>query len=141
MKKDCLYLFSSMLLVMLLLAACSQSVDNAMPTTTNDQNQGGQEKIIIDHVTVSEDQVVVKGTSTQPDGDCVQTELIAGKVPLDWWPRDACGQVQQGDWELIVPLEEHQIDASVNYVIEAYLEGSDKVAAVLPFDTASPPQP
>jgi hypothetical protein len=135
------YIISSMLLVVLALAACSQPLTNAMPTSTGSPDQGGKEKISIDHVAVSEDQIVVLGTSTLPDGDCVYTELFAGEVPLSWWPTDACGQVQQREWELIVPLDGHKIDASVDYVIHAYLEGSDEIAATLAFDTAGPPQP
>jgi hypothetical protein len=135
------YLISSILLVVLALAACSQPLTNALPTSTGSPDQSEKEKISIDHVTVSEVQIIVRGTSTLPDGDCVHTELFAGELPLSWWPRDACGQVQQREWELIVPLDGHQIDASVDYVIKAYLEGSDEIVATLAFDTDSPPQP
>jgi hypothetical protein len=98
-------------------------------------------KISICHVTVSEIQIIVQGTNALPDGDCVHTEQFAGEDPLSWWPTDACGQVQEKEWELIVPLDGHTIDASVDNVIKAYLDASDENADILIFDTAGPPQP
>lgn len=140
-KFDRFYLFISMMLIIFTLAGCSGMTRGKLADVTTSPVYTGQEKIVIDHVSVSEEKVDVHGTSTLPDGECVETELLGGNALLAWWPEDECSRVQQGKWTLAIPLQGHVIDPSLDYVIQAHLPGEDQVAATFSFDTQGPSAP
>ncbi len=113
----------------------------AVPAPAEGQRPPGGE-VVIEGVQVSGAQVVVRGTSTLPDGTCINTELWADGAPQTWWPTDACATVQQGAWELAVPLEAGRaLQAGVQYMVRAYQPGGPDIVATFPFDLDSPPAP
>lgn len=98
--------------------------------------------VTVKGVTVNDSQITLHGTSTLSEGSCVNTELLANDVSLDWWPKDACARIRQGKWELIVPLEEEQrLQSSVQYIVRAYQSGFSSPIAEFPFDLSGPPGP
>lgn len=99
-------------------------------------------RITIKQVEVSEEQALIRGVSTLPDGECVSAELWADGTPLSWWPSDACATVQEGVWELVVPLEAGQtLQAGVQYMVRAYQPGGPDIVDTFPFDLDTPPTP
>jgi hypothetical protein len=92
---------------------------------------------------VSDVQIIVRGHSTLPDGTCLGTELWADGVLQPWWPTDTCVLIQEGRWELSVPLGEGMapegLDPTVQYVLRAWLPGGPNIVSVFPFDIAGPP--
>lgn len=111
----------------------------AVPSEEGQPPSGG---ITIEGVQVTEAQVVVHGQSTLPDGTCLNAELWAGGVLQTWWPADACALVEQGAWELVVPLEAGQaLRAGVQYVVRAYQPGGPNIVATFPFDLDGPSSP
>jgi hypothetical protein len=101
--------------------------------------QGG---IAVEGVQVTDDAVVVRGTSTLPEGTCVNTELWADGLLQTWWPSDACAPVQNGTWELMVPLDPGQrLEPGVQYMVRAYQPGGPNVVSTFPFDLGGPPTP
>jgi hypothetical protein len=62
-------------------------------------------RVIIERVQVNQGAgIYVSGRSTLPDGECVQTELLANSKNVDWWPRDVCVAVDAGRWEILTAL-------------------------------------
>jgi hypothetical protein len=99
-------------------------------------------RITIKQVEASEEQVLIRGVGTLPDGECVSAELWADGAPLSWWPTDACATVQEGVWELVVPLEPGQtLQAGVQYMVRAYQPGGPDIVDTFPFDLDTPPTP
>ena len=96
--------------------------------------------ITVEGVTVTAEQVVVRGTSTLPDCTCVSAELWADGAPQDWWPVDACASVGEGAWELVIPLPSGQtLQPGVQYMVRAYQPGGPNVVSTFPFDLDGPP--
>jgi hypothetical protein len=107
-----------------------------------DQGQSPSGDIAVTDVHVTEDQVAVRGTTTLPDDACVRTELWADGTPLAWWPTDACAPVTDGEWQMVIPLEEYQaLQSSVQYIVRAYQPGGPNVVSTFPFDLDGPPMP
>jgi hypothetical protein len=107
-----------------------------------EQGQPPGGSITITGVGNSVERVVVRGTSTLPEGSCVSTELWADGAPVTWWPVDACAPVQDGAWELTVRLEAGQaLRPDVQYMVRAYQPGGPNVVSTFPFDVAGPPTP
>jgi len=99
-------------------------------------------RITVEGVEVSDAQVVVRGKSTLPDGACVSAELWANGAPLAWWPLDACAPIQQGAWELVIPLPEGEaLRPGVQYMLRAYQLGGPNIVATFPFSLDAPPMP
>lgn len=98
--------------------------------------------IAIEGVEVTAAHVAVRGRSTLPDGTCVSTELWADGVQQTWWPADACAPIEQGAWEIVVPLEAGQtLQPGVQYMVRAYQPGGPDIVTTFPFDLDSPPVP
>jgi hypothetical protein len=111
----------------------------SVPDETANPPEG---RITIKQVEVNEKQVLIRGVGTLSDGEGVSTELWADGTPLSWWPSDACATVQEGVWELTVPLEPGQrLQAGVQYMVRAYQPGGPNVVASFPFDLDTPPTP
>lgn len=99
-------------------------------------------RITVKQVEVSEEQVLIRGVSTMPDGVCVSTELWADGALLSWWPSGTSATVQGGVWALGVPLEQGQtLQAGVQYIVRAYQPGGPNIVATFPFDLDAPPMP
>jgi hypothetical protein len=104
--------------------------------------QPSSDRITIEGVQVSDAQVVIRGTSTLPDGTCVSTELWADGAPLTWWPAEACAPIRQRAWELGFPLEAGQaLQPGVQYVVRAFQPGGPDIVATFPFDLDGPATP
>ncbi|MGC9400131.1 MAG: FG-GAP repeat domain-containing protein [Anaerolineae bacterium] len=96
-------------------------------------------QISINGVEASPERVVVRGTSTLPEAACLKTELWADGVPLPWWPIDACAEVADGEWKMVVPLEGKQaLQPGVQYMVRAYLSGGPNIVSTFPFDLDGP---
>jgi len=106
----------------------------------DDEGQSPTGRITIEGVEVTDAQVIVRGKSTLPDGDCVSAELWANGVLQDWWPTDACAAIRQGSWELVVPLGAGQaLQPGMQYMVRAYQPGGPNIVATFPFDLDAPP--
>jgi hypothetical protein len=92
---------------------------------------------------IAGDKIIVHGLSTLPDGTCLVTELYADGELQTWWPTDECVEVQEGTWQLSVPLAEgltpEALDPTVQYMLRAFLPGGPNIVSVFPFDIAGPP--
>ncbi len=107
-----------------------------------EQGQPPQGGITVEGVHVTDEQVVVRGTSSLAEGTCVSAELWAGGVLQTWWPAEACAPVEEGTWELVVPLEPgHALEPGVQYMVRAYQPGGPNVVSTFPFDLGGPPTP
>jgi hypothetical protein len=112
------------------------------PTPTAEEGQPPAGDIAVEGVEVTDAHVIVRGTSSLPEGTCVSTELWADGALQSWWPSDACAPVQQGKWELMVPLDPDQtLQPGVQYMVRAYQPGGPNVVSTFPFDLGGPPTP
>lgn len=41
-----------------------------------------------------------------PEETCLETQFFANGEPVDWWPTDTCVRVEEGTWQIAVPLGE-----------------------------------
>jgi hypothetical protein len=71
--------------------------------------------------------IYVSGATNLANNSCIQTELLADKKPVSWWPKDVCIQVEVGQWEILVSLGRRgapaQLDPSSHYVLHAWWPG------------------
>jgi hypothetical protein len=105
-----------------------------------------QGRITAEGVQVTDDeQIVVHGQSTVPDGTCLGSELWADGELQAWWPGDACAAVTDDVWQMVVPLAAggvpSQLDPSAEYVLRVFQQNRTDVATVFAFDLAGPPAP
>jgi hypothetical protein len=95
-------------------------------------------------VTVGEE-IVVHGRSTLPDGACLGSELWANGALQSWWPGETCLVVEDGTWQMAVPLgaagAPAELDRSAHYMLRAFQQGGPDVVSVFAFDLAGPPTP
>lgn len=87
--------------------------------------------------------LIVRGESRLPDGACIQVRLYADQSLQSWWPADLCGTVEEGVWEISVPLvsADYSIELSpeVIYQVIANQEGVPGVESqIFVFDLAPP---
>jgi hypothetical protein len=94
---------------------------------------------------IAGEQIIVHGRSTSPDGTCLETELYADGQLQPWWPTKTCVPVEDGTWQISVPLGKGEapveLDASVQYVVRAYQRHGPNIVSVFPFNVAGPPTP
>jgi hypothetical protein len=81
--------------------------------------------ITIDRVQVNQGAgIYVAGRSTLPDGECVQTELLADEKVLEWWPREVCVEIASRRWEILAALGRQgapeRLDPNAAYEIHAW---------------------
>jgi len=69
---------------------CYHASEERVVAVPDEEGQPSNGRITIEGVEASDAQVIVRGTSTLPDGTCVSTELWADGAPLTWWPAEAC---------------------------------------------------
>lgn len=58
------------------------------------------------HINWNED-ISFHGSSTLPDGTLLRTQFYEEDEPIAWWPVDTDVQVQNGEWQMTVPLSEN----------------------------------
>ena len=97
--------------------------------------------VSIEGVQVTPEAIVVTGRSTWPDGTSIQAELLAGDQGAIWWPESAYAVVQEGVWQITVPLDGVALDREVAYTVYAWAESDASNRAAFPFDLAGPPTP
>jgi hypothetical protein len=102
---------------------------------------GATGAVAIEGVQVTPDSIVVKGHSTLPDEISIQVELLAGDQGAVWWPESAYAVVQDGAWQITVPLDGVTLDRDLTYTVYARAEGDDSTRVAFPFDLAGPPTP
>jgi hypothetical protein len=110
------------------------------------EGQPPKGSITIEGVQVTDgESIAVHGQSTLPDGTCLGTELWADGVLQTWWPGETCVPVQDGAWQLSVPLGRDgvpvELEDTAQYVVRAYQQDGPNIVAVFPFDLAGPPAP
>jgi hypothetical protein len=108
-----------------------------LPTGT----ESAEGSITIQSVHAERGEITFSGQSTLSQGTCLRTQLFADGTQVAWWPADACANVQDGAWEIAVPLPEEGLDPSVQYVLHVRQQGAPSVEAKFPFDSTGPPTP
>jgi len=86
--------------------------------------------------------VEFSGISTLPNGTRLQTQLYVGDKPLSWWPADKLIKVQNGVWEISVPLGENgapkYLSMSTYYSFKVWEKDNPTVMAGSGFDLMGP---
>lgn len=101
-------------------------------------------KIDANHSGVKNGELIeFSGISTLPDGTCLQTQLYVGDEPLSWWPTEKPVHVQDGKWEITVPLGKDgapkYLSMSTYYSFKVWEKDNPAVVAVSGFDLTAPP--
>lgn len=107
---------------------------------------GPQGSITIEGVQVTAgEQVVVHGQSTLPDATCLGSELWAEGDLQAWWPGETCVPVQDGVWQMIVPLGTGEVpvelDPAAQYMLRVFQQNGPDIVSVFAFDLSGPPTP
>jgi hypothetical protein len=100
---------------------------------------GPSGEVTIEHVQVRPDALTVDGRSTFPDGTSVRLELLAGGQGAIWWPESASTTVQEGAWQITVPLDGVTLDPALDHVVYAWAEQDESSRVTFYFDLAGPP--
>jgi hypothetical protein len=91
------------------------------------------------------EQIAVHGASTLPDGTCLGSELWANGELQTWWPGETCVPVQNGAWQMDVPLGSNgvpaELDPSAQYMLRVFQQNGPNIVAVFAFDLSGPPAP
>ena len=94
---------------------------------------------------IAGERIIVRGRSTLPNGTCLETELYADGGLQSWWPAKTCVPVEDGTWQVSVPLGEGEapveVEAAIQYVVRAYQQDGPDIVSVFAFDVAGPPTP
>lgn len=98
-------------------------------------------------VNVDED-ISFRGCSTLPDGTYLQTQLYSRYQPRTynpevWWPADKYIQVQDGEWQITVPLGEEAtnlyIGSETIFLFKVWKKDNPSVIAGYMFELMGPP--
>jgi hypothetical protein len=107
-----------------------------------------QGRITVDGVQVTAgEQIDVQGQSTLPDDTCLGSELWADGEVQAWWPGEICVPVQDGVWQMNVPLGANEVPAELDpmaqYVLRVFQQNGPDIVSVFAFDLSGPstPQP
>jgi hypothetical protein len=105
-----------------------------------------QGSITIEGVQVTAgEEIFVRGRSTLLDGACLGSELWADGALQAWWPGETCVVVEDGTWQMAVPLGANgapaELDRSAHYMLRAFQQGGPDVVSVFAFDLSGPPTP
>jgi hypothetical protein len=122
------------------------SGDQVVSVPRNEGSNPTGDRITIDHVQIKVGgQISFSGRTTLPEGTCLQAQLLADDDPVNWWPRDTCVEVQQGDWEVSMPLPEDDgpeaLGTSTQYRLRMWQRAQPSVESWFHFDLAGPPMP
>jgi hypothetical protein len=126
---------SLLLVLALLTTACLASQPETEPTAG---------VVDVDKVQSTGDRLTFSGTTTLPDGACLNTSLLADEALFPDWPVD-CVRPTRGVWRLEVLLGEQggppRLNRAAQYRFHVWLQDQPAVQDVLPFDLAGPPTP
>ena len=136
-----------MTIVILLSSGCT--LTNATQTPSVEElaaapdNHGSPSNsyITIGGITASDSEIGIRGKSSLQNGACINTELWSDDTKLSWWPDEKCITVNQGIWELTVPLISEKLKPDVQYVVHAYQPGSHQSDVTFAFDISGPQIP
>ncbi len=123
-----------------LLAACTRSASK--PPVV--YGTGTPTDITIERVQVNQGAgVYVAGRSTLPDGECVQTELLADQKVVEWWPKDVCVEIATNRWEFLAALGRQgapeRLEPNVAYEVHAWNpKAPSKTSTRFPFQINGP---
>ena len=105
----------------------------------------GDELLVVDRVQVDSGQIVFHGSTLLPGGTCLLSRLYIDDSPASWWPYDRCTPVQEGKWEVHVPLGEDgspdELDALIQHKLRVWKQGDPSVETEFWFDMSGPPAP
>jgi hypothetical protein len=105
----------------------------------------GDELLVVERVRADPDQILFHGSTLLPDGICLLSQLYIDDRPASWWPSDACIPVQEGEWEIRVPLGQEDAPDKLNTLIQHKLrvwsQGDPSVETEFWFDLSGPPAP
>lgn len=104
MKAQLLGVVAVVLLLALVLSSCSMTA----------QDVAGDETAKCVVQVLPSGQIVVGGKSTLPNGTCLRSQLFVDEKPQPWWPTIACASVQDGSWQIIVPLRDGGVPAHLD---------------------------
>lgn len=75
--------------------------------------------------------IVLIGTTSLPEGNCVYTQLVRDSVTVDWWPVGKCFPVSQPEWSFSIPLgvegAPENLDPEGDYCIRVWWPGAPSV--------------
>jgi hypothetical protein len=105
----------------------------------------GDELLVIEGVQVDLTQIMFSGSTLLPEGTCLLSQLYIDESPASWWPADVCIRVQEGSWEIRVPLGENgapdELDALIQHKLRVCSQGDPSVVTEFWFDLSGPPSP
>ena len=97
--------------------------------------------VTIESVQVTADTITVSGKSTYSDGTSIQSELLVNGQGALWWPESAHAIVEDGAWQMSVPIDGTSLDRDLEYAVYAWAANDDSSRVGFPFDLAGPPTP
>ena len=133
------------ILAMCLISGCTKDTNvgpNDIPASTETE-----EKITVNqlHINWGKD-ISFSGYSVLPDGTYLQTQLYEDGEPAAWWPADKYVQVQDGEWQITVPLSDLSEDITKLYIgsetiflFKVWEKDNPSVIATFAFDLIGPP--
>jgi hypothetical protein len=105
----------------------------------------GDELLVIEGVRVDPNQIGFSGSTLLPEDTCLLSRLYIDDRPASWWPSDACMPVQEGKWEVHVPLGQEgapdELDALIQHKLRVWSQGDPSVETEFWFDLSGPPAP
>lgn len=135
MKKSLRGNVAVILLLALGLVSCTMCIQDA-----------ANDKITICAVqVVPSRQIVVRGESALPNGTCLHTQLFTDRKAEPWWPTFSCASVQDGAWQMLVPLgcgrAPDNLDRTLQYTVSAWVRGDPAAQSLLEVDWVEPSPP
>ncbi len=106
-----------------------------------------QDRVIIESVQIdsSTGLLVVSGSTTLSDGDCILTELWSDGEPVAWWPAETCAELQGGAWQLEIALGQgdapEALAPEVTHMVRAFQRNGPDVQSQFAIDLSGPPTP
>jgi hypothetical protein len=109
----------------------------------------GDEILVIEGVHVELGEIAFRGRTLLPDGTCLLSQLYVD-VNVDdqsvpWWPAETCIRVQEGQWEIGVPLGKDgapkELDSLIQYKLVVWSQDDPSVESEFWFDLSGPPSP
>lgn len=102
------------------------------PTQTLEPETTAEYQIQVQDVLVEPGiRVVLMGTTTLPEGNCVYTQLVQEDTALEWWPVGKCFPVTPPEWTFAIPLgvegAPDDLDRDAVYCIRVWWPGAPTV--------------
>ena len=119
-------------IVVVMIAACSQASTTTTENSPMLPMQGdevtseessppirfsGDCSIMIQSVGMeSNDHISVYGSCLLPERACIVTQLLDHGEVVPWWPGTACATIEDGDWQIDVPLGDNNLEVKGYWV-------------------------